>query len=149
MVCRRIKAYCLGTKQSQRSKLSAQQESSLARRRLFHARTIAGFESRFRYQLWKSKKEHLAQLLYLRLDKPVSNEDAIWDAFLSLEQAQDLAKITYNNLRNKSKICDDLKSSAIKENAEDTSKYTREAVEEKDNSKLDKIEDRETEKALK
>jgi len=84
----------------------------------------------------------------LRLNKLVSNEDAIRDAFLSLEQAQDLAKITYSNFRNKSKICDDSKSSAIKKNAKDTSKYTREAIEKKDNSKLNKIKDRKIEKAL-
>jgi len=85
----------------------------------------------------------------LRLNTSISNKNAIRDAFLSSKQAQDLAKIIYNNLRNKSKICDDLKSNAIKENTKDTSKYTREATKEKDNNKLDKIKDRKTKKALK
>jgi len=78
----------------------------------------------------------------------VSNKDAIRDAFLSLERAQGLAKIAHNDLRNESKICDDLKSNAIKKNAKDTSKYTREAIEEKDDNELDEIENRETKKAL-
>ena len=56
--------------------------------------------------------------------------------------------MTHNDLRNESEICDDSKLSAIKKNAKDISKYTREATKEKDNNKLDKIEDRETKKAL-
>jgi len=143
-----MKAYCLGTKQSQRSKPSAQRELSLARRRLFHAQTIARFESRFRYPLWESEKEHLAQLLYLKLDRPVSNKDAIRDAFSSPERAQGSAKMAHSDLRNESEVCGDSKSGAVKENAGDTSRYTREAAEEKDDSELDEIEDRETEEAL-
>ncbi len=90
----------------------------------------------------------MAQLLYLKLDRLVSNKDAIQDAFLSSKRAQGLAKMAHNDLRNKSKICDDLKSNAIKENAKDTSRYTREATKEKDDNELNKIEDRETKKAL-
>jgi len=88
----------------------------------------------------------LIQLLYLKLNRFVSNKNAIRDAFLSLKQTQDLAKITYSNLRNESKICDNLKSNAIKKNAKDISRYTREAAKKKDNSKLDKIKDRKTKK---
>jgi len=90
----------------------------------------------------------LIQLLYLKLNKFVSNKNAIRDAFLSLKQTQDLAKITYSNLRNESKICDNLKSNAIKKNAKDISRYTREAAKKKDNSKLDKIKDRKIKKIL-
>jgi len=90
----------------------------------------------------------LAQLLYLKLNRPVSNKDAIRDAFSSLERAQGLAKMAHSDLRNESEVCDDSKSSAVKENAGDTSGYTREAAKEKDDSELDEIEDRETEKAL-
>ncbi len=88
----------------------------------------------------------MIQLLYLKLNRFVSNKNAIRDAFLSLKQTQDLAKITYSNLRNESKICDNLKSNAIKKNAKDISRYTREAAKKKDNSKLDKIKDRKTKK---
>jgi len=84
----------------------------------------------------------------LKLNKFVSNKNAIRDAFLSLKQTQDLAKITYSNLRNESKICDNLKSNAIKKNAKDISRYTREAAKKKDNSKLDKIKDRKIKKIL-
>jgi len=84
----------------------------------------------------------------LKLNRFVSNKNAIRDAFLSLKQTQDLAKITYSNLRNESKICDNLKSNAIKKNAKDISRYTREAAKKKDNSKLDKIKDRKTKKKL-
>lgn len=90
----------------------------------------------------------MIQLLYLKLNKFVSNKNAIRDAFLSLKQTQDLAKITYSNLRNESKICDNLKSNAIKKNAKDISRYTREAAKKKDNSKLDKIKDRKIKKIL-
>lgn len=90
----------------------------------------------------------MIQLLYLKLNRFVSNKNAIRDAFLSLKQTQDLAKITYSNLRNESKICDNLKSNAIKKNAKDISRYTREAAKKKDNSKLDKIKDRKTKKKL-
>jgi hypothetical protein len=56
--------------------------------------------------------------------------------------------MAHSDLRNESEICGDSKSGAAKENAEDTSGYTREATEEKDDSELDEVEDRETEKAL-
>jgi hypothetical protein len=46
-------------------------------------------------------------------------------------------------------ICDDLKSIVVKENARDSTRYTREVVEKKDDNELDEIEDRETKKALK
>ncbi len=91
----------------------------------------------------------MTQLLYLKLNKFISNKDAIQDAFLSLERTQDLTKITYNDFRNESKICDDLKSNAIKKNAKDTSRYTRKATKEKDDSELDEIEDKEIKKASK
>jgi len=78
----------------------------------------------------------------------MSNKDAIRNAFLSLERAQGLTKMTHNDLRNESKICDDSKSSAIKKNAKDTSRYTREATKEKDDNELDEIEDKEIEEAL-
>jgi len=46
-------------------------------------------------------------------------------------------------------ICDDLNSIVVKENARDSTRYTREVVEKKDDNELDEIEDRETKKALK
>lgn len=84
----------------------------------------------------------------MKLKRFVSNKNTIRDAFLSLERAQDSTKIIYSNLRNESKICDDLKSNAIKKNARDTSRYTKKATKEKNNSELDEIENRETKKAL-
>jgi len=57
-------------------------------------------------------------------------------------------KMTHSDLRNENEICDDSKSSAIKKNAKDTSRYTREAIEEKDDNELNEIKDREIEKAL-
>lgn len=56
--------------------------------------------------------------------------------------------MAHSDLRNESEVCGDSKSGAVKENAGDTSRYTREAAEEKDDSELDEIEDRETEEAL-
>jgi len=56
--------------------------------------------------------------------------------------------MTHSDLRNENEICDDSKSSAIKKNAKDTSRYTREAIEEKDDNELNEIKDREIEKAL-
>jgi len=90
----------------------------------------------------------LAQLLYLKLNKLVSNKNAIQDAFLSLKRTQNLTKMTHNDLRNESKICDDLKSNAIKKNARNTSRYTKKVAKEKDDSELNEIKDRETKKAL-
>ncbi len=84
----------------------------------------------------------------MKLNKSISNKDAIQDAFLSLEQTQDLTKMTHNDLRNKNEICDNLKSNAIKKNAKDTSRYIRKAIEEKDDNELDEIKDKETNKAL-
>jgi len=78
----------------------------------------------------------------------VSNKNTIRNAFLSLQQAQDLTKIAYNNLRNKSKICNNLKSNAIRENTEDTTKYKREAANEKDDNQSNEVENREIEKIL-
>jgi len=90
----------------------------------------------------------LAQLLYLKLDKLVSNKNAIQDAFSSSKRTQGSTKMAHNDLRNESEICDDSKSNAIKKNARDISKYTKKVAEEKDDSELDEIEDRETKKAL-
>jgi len=56
--------------------------------------------------------------------------------------------MAHSDLRNESEVWGDSKSGAVKENAEDTSGYTREAAEEKDDSELGEIEDRETEEAL-
>jgi len=84
----------------------------------------------------------------LKLNKSISNKDAIQDAFLSLERTQDLTKMTHNDLRNENEICDNLKSNAIKKNAKDTSRYIRKAIEEKDDNELDEIKDKETKKAL-
>jgi len=82
------------------------------------------------------------------LNRSISNKNTIQDAFLFLEQAQDLAKIAYNNLRNESKIYNDSKSNAIKKNTKDILKYTRKAAKKKDDNKLDEIENRETKKIL-
>lgn len=90
----------------------------------------------------------MTQLLYLKLDRPVSNKDAIRDAFSPPERAQGSAKMAHSDLRNESKVYGDSNSGAVKENAGDTSGYTKEAAEEKDGSELDEIEDRETEVAL-
>lgn len=91
----------------------------------------------------------MTQLLYLKLDKFISNKDAIRNAFLSLKRTQDLTKITYNDLRNKSKIYDNLKSNAIKKNAKNTLRYIRKAIKEKDDNELNEIKNKETKKALK
>ena len=117
-----------------RSKLSAQQELSLARRRSFYVQTITRFEIQFQYPLWESEKEHLSQLLPLRLERPVRNENATRDASLFPQQIQGLAKVTYSDPRSEREVRDDLK---------------RDAAEEKDESEVDDIEDRETEEALK
>ncbi len=90
----------------------------------------------------------MAQLLHLKLEKPVSNEDTIRDVFSSPQRAQGSAKMAHSDLRNESEVCDDLKSGPVRENAGDTTGYTREAVEEKDDGELAEIEDRETEEAL-
>ncbi len=41
-----------------------------------------------------------------------------------------------------------MKSNVIRENKKDTIKYTRELAKEKDNKKVDEVEDRETKKVL-
>lgn len=69
------------------------------------------------------------------------------NVFSPPQQAQGSAEI-HNDLRNESEVGDDLESGPIRENA-DTTIYTREAVEEKDDSELNEIEDRETGNALK
>ena len=90
----------------------------------------------------------MAQLLQLELEKPVSNEDAIQEVFSSSQQAQGSAKMAHSDLRNESEVSDELKSGPVRENAGNITGYTSEAVEEKDDSELDEIEDRETEEAL-
>lgn len=62
----------------------------------------------------------------------MSNEDSIRNAFSSPERAHGSAKMTHNDLRSESGLCDDLKLGAIKENVGDTTRYSREAAEEKD-----------------
>ncbi len=91
----------------------------------------------------------MAQLLYLKLKRPRSNKNAIRDAFSFAQRTQGLAKITHNDLQNVREICDDLKSIVVKKNARDSTRYTREVVEKKDDNELDEIEDKETKKALK
>lgn len=90
----------------------------------------------------------MAQLLYLKLDRPVSNKDVIRDASSPPERAHGSAKMAHSDLRNESEVCGDSNSGVVKENAGDTSGYTKEAAEEKDGSELDETEDRETEEAL-
>jgi len=85
----------------------------------------------------------------LKLNKFVSNKNAIQNAFSFLERAQNLAKIAYNNFQNESKICDDSKSNAIKKNAKNTLRYTKKVVKKKNDSELEKIENKETKKILK
>lgn len=143
----------VGTKHGQRSKPSAQQELSLARRRLFYARTITRFESQFQYPLWESEKEYLAQLLHLKVERPVRNEDAIRDASSFPQRAQGSAKVAQHDPRSERGVRDNLKSDNLKSDAArkmegDTTGHRREAAEEIDDSEVDDIEDRETEKAL-
>lgn len=57
--------------------------------------------------------------------------------------------MTYNNLRNKSKICNNLKSNAIKKNAKNTTKYKRKIAKKKDNNELNEVKDKKIKKALK
>ncbi len=52
----------------QRGKLSAQQYLFIARRRLFLLRTIQRFESHFKYPLWQSEQQYLADLL--KVERP-------------------------------------------------------------------------------
>lgn len=145
VACRKIKAYSFGTKYSQLSKLSAQQTLSIARRRLFYTRTIERFESRFEYYLWQSEKEHLAQLLHLKVERPVRNEDANRDASLFPQRARDSAKVAHSDER---EVRDDPRSDAARENGVIT-RYRTEAAQEKDDSEVDDNQDRETEEALK
>jgi len=80
-----VKAYSFSTKHSQRSKPSAQQKVTLARRRLFYAQTITRFESQFQYPLWERRH--------------VRNEDAIRDASSFPQQAQGSAKVAQSDTR--------------------------------------------------
>lgn len=102
------------TKQSQRSKASAQQELSLARRRLFYAQTIIKFESQFQYPLWESEKERLAQLLHLKVERPVRNENVIWDASSFSQQAQGSAKVAQSDSRSVRDVRDNPESDAVR-----------------------------------
>jgi hypothetical protein len=64
--------------------------------------------------------------------RPVSNEDAIRDAFSFPQRAQGSAKMAHSDLRNESEVCDNVKSGAVRENAGDTTGYRREAAKEKE-----------------
>jgi len=145
---RRMKAYSFGTNRSQRSKPSAQQKLSLARRRLFYAQTITRFERQFRYPLWESEKGHLAQLLHLNVESPVRNEDAIRDASSLPQRAQGSAKVAQSDPRSEREVRDDLTSDAARVHEGDTTGHGREAAEEKDDSEVDDADDREIEEAL-
>ena len=57
--------------------------------------------------------------------------------------------MAHSDLQNEREVCDDLKSVAVGENVGDSTGYTMELAEEKDDNELDEIEDKETEKALK
>lgn len=56
--------------------------------------------------------------------------------------------MTYSDIRKEREVSDDLKSGVISENEGDTMGYARELAEQKDDSEVDEIEDRETEEAL-
>ena len=138
----------LNTKHSQRSKASAQQELSIARRRLFYAQTIIKFESQFQYPLWESEKEHLAQLLHLKVERPVRNENVIRDASSISQQAQGSAKVAQSDSRSVRDVRDNPEPDAVRNIEGDVTGQRREAAEEKNDSEVDDIEDRETDKAL-
>lgn len=148
MARQRMKAYSFSTNHSQRSKPSAQQILSLARRRLVHAQTITRFEKQFRYPLWESEKGHLAQLLQLSVESPVRNEAAIRDASSLPQRAQGSATVAQSDPRIERVVRDDLTSDAARIHEGDTTGHRREAAEEKDDNEVDDVEDRETEEAL-
>lgn len=91
----------------------------------------------------------MAQLLHLELERSESIEDAIRGAFSSAQRGQGPVKIAHSDLQNEREICDDLKSVAAGEDVGDSTGYTMELAEKKDDNELDEVEDKETEEALK
>ncbi len=138
----------ISTQQSQPSNLSAQQRLSLARRRIFHEKTVAKFENFFQYPLWESEKEHLAHLLQLKVERLTQNEAAVQDGLLSGQRAKGLGRLRQNYPPNGRKVRAELEMEAAKQVGGNTREHKRVGVEEKEDSEEDNIEDRETEKAL-
>ena len=72
----------------------------------------------------------------------------IQDAFSFSQLAQNSVRAVQSDARNESEIRDGLNSEAAKEDEEDTAGYRNEAAEEKDDSEVENIEDKEADKAL-
>ena len=90
----------------------------------------------------------MAQLLHLKMERTVRNEDAIRDAFSFPQRAQGSAKVARSDPRSEREVRNDLKSDAVRKNEGDITGYRREAAEEKDDGEVDDVEDSETEEAL-
>ncbi len=82
------------------------------------------------------------------MKRSVRNESVIQDVFSFSQLAQNSVRVVQSDARNEREIRDDLNSKAAKKDEEDTTEYRNEAAEEKDDSEIKNIEDKEADKAL-
>jgi len=90
----------------------------------------------------------LTHRLRLQVKRSVRNEGVIQDAFSFSQLAQNSVRVVQSDARNEREIRDGLNSKAAKKDEEDTTEYRNEAAEEKDDSEVENIEDKEADKAL-
>ncbi len=82
------------------------------------------------------------------MKRSVRNESVIQDVFSFSQLAQNSVRVVQSDAQNESKIQDNLNSKAAKKDEEDTAEYRNEAAEEKDDSEVENIENKEADKAL-
>ena len=90
----------------------------------------------------------MAHLLQLKVNRPVRNEDVIQDSFSFRQRAPDSVRVIRSYPQNEKQVRDDLKLEAAKKDEGDTTRYRREAAEEKTDSEVEDVENKETEEAL-
>ncbi len=82
------------------------------------------------------------------MKRSVKNESVIQNVFSFSQLAQNSVRVVQSDAQNESEIRDNLNSKAAKKDEKDTAEYRNEAAEEKDDSEVENIEDKEADKAL-
>ena len=90
----------------------------------------------------------MAHLLQLKVERLLQNEVAVQDGLLSGQQPKGLGRLGQNYPLNGRKVQAELEMEAAKQVGGNTREHKRVGVEEKEDSKEENIEDKETEKAL-
>lgn len=82
------------------------------------------------------------------MKRSVRNESTIQDVFSFSQRAQNSIRVAQSDAQNKREIRNNLNSKAAMKDERDTTEYRKKAAEEKDDSEVNDIEDKEAEKAL-